>query len=61
VKAPTLLVWGKEDRLVPPIYADEFVRRLPGARLQMVDAAGHAPHLEQPETVARMVREFVAG
>ena len=59
VKAPTLLLWGKEDRLVPPVYADEFSRRLPGARVQMVDQAGHAPHLEQPETVARMVREFV--
>src|SRR5206468_8437377 len=32
VKAPTLLVWGKEDRLVPPVYADEFVVRRPDAR-----------------------------
>ena len=59
VKAPTLLVWGKEDRLVPPVYADEFTRRLPGARVQMMDQAGHAPHLEQPEIAARMVNEFV--
>ncbi len=58
VKAPTLLVWGKEDRLVPSIYADEFVRRIPGAQVQSVDHCGHAPHLEQPDTVARMVREF---
>jgi pimeloyl-ACP methyl ester carboxylesterase len=58
IKASTLLLWGKEDRLVPPVYADEFTRRLPGARLQMVDEAGHAPHLEQPERVARLVREF---
>jgi pimeloyl-ACP methyl ester carboxylesterase len=61
IKAPTLLLWGKEDRLVPPVYADEFTRRLPGARLQTVDQAGHAPHLEQPETVARIVREFASG
>jgi pimeloyl-ACP methyl ester carboxylesterase len=60
IKAPTLLVWGKDDRLVPPVYADEFVRRIPGARLQSVDHAGHAPHLEQPETVARMVRDFLS-
>ncbi|MGH7277848.1 MAG: alpha/beta fold hydrolase [Candidatus Rokuibacteriota bacterium] len=60
VTAPTLLVWGKEDRLVPPVYADEFARRIPGARLQTVDGAGHAPHVEQPETVARMVRDFLA-
>ena len=59
VTASTLLIWGKEDALVPPVYADEFSRRLPGARLQLVDQAGHAPHLEQPDTVARLVREFV--
>ena len=60
IKAPTLLLWGKEDRLVPPVYADEFTKRLPGARLQTLDQAGHAPHLEQPETVARLVREFAS-
>ena len=58
VTAPTLLVWGKEDRLVPPVYADEFARRLGDARVQTVDGAAHAPHLEQPERVARMIREF---
>ena len=58
VTAPTLIVWGKEDRLVPLVYADEFVRRLPGARVETVSDAGHAPHLERPDTVARLVREF---
>jgi pimeloyl-ACP methyl ester carboxylesterase len=61
VKASTLLVWGKEDRLVPPSYADEFARRIPGARVQAVERAGHAPHLERPEPVARMLREFLTG
>jgi len=59
VKAPTLIVWGKDDRVVPPIYADEFAQRLPAARVQTVDAAGHAPHLEQPAAVARMIGEFL--
>ncbi len=59
VTAPTLLVWGKEDRLVPPVYAEDFVQRIPGARVQTVAEAGHAPHLEQPETVARLVRDFL--
>ena len=43
------------------MYADEFSRRLRAARVQTVDGAGHLPHLEQPEAVARMIREFVAG
>lgn len=61
VKAPTLLLWGKEDRLVPPVYADEFARRIPGARVQTVGDAGHAPQMEQPETVARMLRDFAGA
>ncbi|HXH84402.1 MAG TPA: alpha/beta fold hydrolase [Candidatus Tectomicrobia bacterium] len=60
VAAPTLLIWGKEDRLVPPVYADEFARRIAGARVHTVEGAGHAPHLEHPETVARLVREFAS-
>ena len=59
VRAPTLLVWGKEDRIVPPLYAEEFARRLGGARTEIVSQAGHAPHLEQPEAVARLVGDFL--
>jgi pimeloyl-ACP methyl ester carboxylesterase len=61
VRVPTLLVWGKDDRLVPPVYAEEFARRIAGARVETVERAGHAPHLEQPEAVARLVRDFLAG
>jgi pimeloyl-ACP methyl ester carboxylesterase len=60
VKAPTLLVWGREDRLVPAVYAEEFTRRLSGARVETLDGAGHAPHLEQTETVVRAVRDFLS-
>ena len=60
VASPTLLVWGGEDRLIPPVYAEEFAGRLRDARVQIVGDAGHAPHLEQPTTVARVVREFLS-
>jgi pimeloyl-ACP methyl ester carboxylesterase len=61
IQAPTLLVWGREDRLVPLVYADEFSRRLPGARIEVVEKAGHAPQLEQPEATARLVEAFFKG
>jgi pimeloyl-ACP methyl ester carboxylesterase len=61
VAAPTLLVWGKDDRILPPVYADEFTQRIPGARLQTVAEAGHAPQAEHPQAVARMVGEFLGG
>jgi pimeloyl-ACP methyl ester carboxylesterase len=44
---------------VPPVYAGEFARRIAGARVQTVNGCGHAPQLEQPEAVARLVREFL--
>ena len=44
---------------MPPAYADEFARRIPGARVETWIGAGHAPHLEQPETVGRLVRDFL--
>jgi pimeloyl-ACP methyl ester carboxylesterase len=59
VQAPTLLVWGEKDRLVPPLYAGEFARRLPRTRHEVVKNAGHAPHLEQPEATAEIVQTFL--
>ena len=59
VEASALLIWGDGDRLVPRVYADEFSRRLPRARLEVVTGAGHAPHLEQPEATARLVEAFL--
>ena len=61
IAAPTLIVWGKQDGVISPAYGDEFARRIGGARVELVDRAGHLPHLEQPETVARLVQEFLSG
>ncbi len=59
VKAPALLIWGRDDRIVPTVYAEEFTRRLPGAKVEMIDDAGHAPQVERPDAVSRIVREFL--
>ena len=59
ITAPTLLLWGEHDRLVPRAYAKEFAGRLKDTRLEVVPGAGHAPHLEQPEATARAVQAFL--
>ena len=61
IAAPTLIVWGKADRIIAPAYAQEFAGRIAGARVELIDQAGHLPHLEQPEAVAKAVRGFLAG
>jgi pimeloyl-ACP methyl ester carboxylesterase len=59
IKAPTLIVWGQEDRLVPSVYAQEFAQHIAGARVELVGQAGHVPHLEQHARVAQAVCGFL--
>lgn len=59
VSAPTLLVWGEQDRLVDPAYGPAFVGHLRDARLVTVPDAGHLPHLENPAPVAEAVHGFL--
>lgn len=61
IAAPTLIIWGKQDRLVPPVYAQEFADRIANARIEMIDGAAHVPQLEQLETASRLVSDFLKG
>jgi pimeloyl-ACP methyl ester carboxylesterase len=61
VAVPTLVVWGREDRLVPAVYADEFGRRIAGARVHLVEGAGHVPQAERLEETFAVVSEFTEG
>ena len=53
------LEWGKEDRLVSPVYAQEFASRILGVRIALIGQAGHMPAMEYPAHVATLVREFL--
>ena len=59
VQAPTLVIWGRQDGIVPAIYAQEFTDRIAGARSVIVDRAAHVPHLEQRATVSQIVQDFL--
>lgn len=61
VRAPTLLVWGDEDRLVPMTHARRLARAIAGARLEVVPASGHMPFIERPDEFLRVVRPFLAA
>ena len=58
VKAPVLLLWGEEDRIVPPVYAQEFSSRLENVKTVMLARCGHLAMLEEPERFALEVGEF---
>jgi pimeloyl-ACP methyl ester carboxylesterase len=59
IKAPTLLLWGREDAIVPLSAGEAYRDALPNARLEVIDGAGHFPHLEQPTAFARLVESFL--
>jgi pimeloyl-ACP methyl ester carboxylesterase len=59
IKLPALVVWGENDRIMPPAYAALWQERLPDARLVMVPGCGHLPHVEQAPLIAREVLAFL--
>jgi pimeloyl-ACP methyl ester carboxylesterase len=61
IAAPTLIIWGDTDRIIAPVYAREFAKKIPGARVEMVARAGHLPQLEQPDAVLKALSGFLAG
>ncbi len=51
VRAKTVIIWGEDDRLIPPAYGEAFCRGIADAELITVPAAGHMVIVEQPEAV----------
>lgn len=59
ITTPTLLLWGESDRLIPPVYAEEFLRRLKNAKWQTVKEAGHMLPYEQTAEFVRLTTAFL--
>jgi pimeloyl-ACP methyl ester carboxylesterase len=61
IDVPTLLVWGREDRIVPFVCHEAFLKNIPGAQLATFPRLGHALHSERPSEVAARMEAFFAG
>ena len=59
VKAPALVVWGDDDKVVPLSAAKRYVEALSKAKLEIVKGCGHCVDMEQPEALARLVTNFI--
>ena len=59
VAVPTLIVWGRNDRVVNVSTASRFRQDIAGSRLVIVDEAGHSVHEEQPEAVNHAIASFL--
>lgn len=60
LRCPSLLLWGRHDRLTPLKEGRLFARELEGAGFEILDT-GHAPHVETPEVVGRILEKFFLG
>jgi len=60
VPTPTLVVWGRDDRVVPLECGERFAKALPRARLEVVEGAGHFVEMEKPHELAQLVTDFVS-
>jgi len=61
IKAPTLIIHGKTDRLIPPANATLIADRIEGAKLVMIPHASHVLGTDQPEAVNQAVQEFLSA
>ena len=59
IRTPTLVIWGRQDRILPSSQAFDAVARIPGARLRVFEHCGHMPNVEYPEEFNRIVLEFL--
>ena len=60
IAAPTLIIWGKQDRIIPVAHAQVAVNKILGAKLQIIDRCGHMAQLEHPEKFNKLVLDFLA-
>lgn len=60
VATPTLVLWGREDAIIPLDVGRRYARAIPGATEMVLDHCGHLPEMEKPEAFVRAVLDFLA-
>lgn len=60
IKAPTLLIWGKQDTITPPFVGEKFEELITDSKLIFIDKCGHAPMMEHPQKFNDYLKEFLS-
>lgn len=55
ISAPTVVLWGADDKLFPAVLAGAFASQIKGARSEMIPGAGHFPQIDQPQATAHAI------
>lgn len=58
ISVPTLVVWGDNDRLIPPEHGQMLAKEIPGARFELIERSGHVVSVEQPAKLCEAISRF---
>jgi pimeloyl-ACP methyl ester carboxylesterase len=61
ISVPTLILWGREDTIIPLANGERLHHAIPNSRLIILDHCGHIPHEETPEAALHAVQAFISG
>ncbi len=61
IAVPTLLVWGRQDKVIPIIYAEKFVSSIQSCVFLEIEDCGHLPHVEKPDIFSGLILEFLSS
>ena len=60
IRVPTLILWGREDKVIPSEIGERLHRLIPHSRLEFIEQCGHVPHEEKPEETIALISKFIA-
>ena len=59
IKVKTLIIWGERDTVIEPVYGERMNSLISGSILTVINKAGHVPHIERPDLVAKAMIDFM--
>jgi pimeloyl-ACP methyl ester carboxylesterase len=59
IRVPTMLLWGEDDKIIPPAYAHAFNKAIPNSEIAFIKQCGHLPIVERPEAFVEHVVRFL--
>ena len=59
LRMPTLILWGSEDRLIPPDHGQRFHHDITGSQIEVFEGLGHVPHEEDPQATVQAMKRFL--
>jgi pimeloyl-ACP methyl ester carboxylesterase len=60
-RLPTLILWGRQDPIVPLSAGELYHESIPGSRLAVIENCGHRPEVEKPEEFVSLIQGFLLG